>query len=60
MKGYSMPLMFLVAALCAGMTTATVWLSLGGSALMAFVIYVLSGHLIMAAALGHAALRAFR
>ena len=55
-----MPVAFLVAALCSGLTTAVVWLALGGSGLMAFVLYVLSGHLVMAAMLGHAALRALR
>ncbi len=55
-----MPLAFLMAALCAGLTTATIWFATGGTGLMAFVIYVVSGQLVMAALLGSAALRNLR
>jgi hypothetical protein len=52
-----MPIVFMFAALCAGLTSSAVWLSLGGSGLMAFVVYVMAGHLVIAALLGRAALR---
>lgn len=55
-----MPIALLVAALCAGFASTAVWLSFGGSGLMAFFIYVLSGHLMMAGMLSHAALRGIR
>ncbi len=55
-----MPLAFLIAAVFSGLTSAALWLSLGGSGLMAFVIYVLSGQLVMAAMLSHTALRKTR
>lgn len=55
-----MPMAFLMAALCTGTTTAIVWLGLGGSGLMAFVLYVLSGHLVMAGMLSQTALRGLR
>ncbi|KHA52108.1 hypothetical protein [Sulfitobacter geojensis] len=55
-----MPVVFMIAALCAGLTCAAVWLALGGSGLMAFVVYVLSGQLVIAALLGRAAIRELR
>ena len=55
-----MPMAFMMAAVCSGLTTAMVWLALGGSGLTAFVIYVLSGHLVMAAMLSQTALRSLR
>ncbi|MDF3413481.1 hypothetical protein HKX54_03350 [Sulfitobacter sp. M57] len=54
-----MSVVFMIAALCAGLASGIVWLSLGGSALMAVAVYVLSGQLVLAALLGHAALRMF-
>ncbi|MBM1688512.1 hypothetical protein [Sulfitobacter geojensis] len=55
-----MPVVFMIAALCAGLTCGAVWLALGGSGLMAFVVYVLSGQLVIAALLGRAAIRELR
>ncbi|MEP5730072.1 MAG: hypothetical protein ABJL67_11965 [Sulfitobacter sp.] len=55
-----MPVAFLMAALCSGLTMALVWFAMGGTALGAFVVYVLSGHLILAGLLAHAAFRSFR
>lgn len=52
-----MPIVFMIVALCAGLTCSLVWMSLGGSGLMAFIVYVLTGHLLGAALLGRAALR---
>ncbi|GLQ26369.1 hypothetical protein [Sulfitobacter pacificus] len=52
-----MSITFMITALCAGVASSAVWLSLGGSGLMAFVVYVLTGHLMIAALLGRAALR---
>ena len=59
-KGDHMPVVFMIAALCAGLTCGAVWLALGGSGLMAFVVYVLSGQLVIAALLGRAAIRELR
>ena len=52
-----MPFLLLIAALCAGLTCATVFLSLGGSVLGALGVYILAGNLMMAAILGHLAIR---
>ncbi len=55
-----MPIALLMAALLSGLTAAVLWLSLGGSGVMAFVIYVLTGQLMIAAFLGRAVLRGSR
>ncbi|MFK7834856.1 MAG: hypothetical protein AB8B60_01435 [Sulfitobacter sp.] len=55
-----MPLGFMLAAMFSGLTMAFVWLVLGGTALGAFIAYVLSGHLAIAAMMAHAAFREFR
>ncbi|MGC1504812.1 MAG: hypothetical protein WA782_11825 [Sulfitobacter sp.] len=52
-----MSLVFMIAAICAGLTSSAVWMSLGGSGLMAIAVYILSGHLVIATLLGRAALR---
>lgn len=46
-----MPILLLIAALCAGLSCAVVFLSLGGSILGAFGVYVLAGNLMMLAML---------
>lgn len=55
-----MPLALMLIALCSGVTAALVWLSIGGSGLLAFAVYVLTGQLVMAGLLTKAALRALR
>ncbi|MBB4175697.1 hypothetical protein [Sulfitobacter noctilucicola] len=55
-----MPIALLLAAVCAGLTAATIWVVLGGTLLTAFIIYVLSGQLFMAALIANIALRGIR
>lgn len=55
-----MPLGLLFTAFCSGAICALLWLSLGGAALGAFVIYALSGNLMMAALVANTALRSIR
>ena len=55
-----MPLLLLIAALCAGTASATVFLSLGGSLLGAMGMYVLSGNLMIVAMLVTSVLRRAR
>lgn len=52
-----MPYVLLLAAICTGLTLSIVWMGLGGSALMAFVLYVLSGNLVVAGFLANIAIR---
>jgi hypothetical protein len=55
-----MPLAFLMAALCTGLTLATIWVALGASALAGFAVYVVSGHLMIAGLLAMNAIRTLR
>ena len=52
-----MPVLLLITAVCAGLASATVWLSLDGSWIGALGMYVFSGNLMIAAVLLHAAYR---
>ena len=55
-----MPLYLLFAALCSGLVFATVWMVFGGTGLSIIAVYILSGHLAMAAMLLLAAMRGVR
>ncbi|KIN60792.1 hypothetical protein Z945_1771 [Sulfitobacter noctilucae] len=54
-----MSVALLFTAFFAGLTTATVWLVMGGSFLEAFVAYILSGHIAMMIVIAGTALRPF-
>lgn len=59
-KGREMPIAFMFAALISGAVCAMVWLSLGGAAVGAFVIYALSGNMMLAALVANTAVRSLR
>lgn len=52
-----MPIAFLLAAICAGLITALIWIGMGGTLLSALVVYVLSGNLLIAVFITQIALR---
>ncbi|MCX7560034.1 hypothetical protein OS190_10690 [Sulfitobacter sp. F26204] len=52
-----MPIALLMAAFCFGLMVALLWLCFGGSGMMALVLYVLSGHLVIAGVLSQFAMR---
>lgn len=52
-----MPVAYLMVAVCSGLTTALIWLFLDGSWLSAFMVYVLTGNLMIAAMLARVAFR---
>ncbi|MEW9918599.1 hypothetical protein AB2B41_03220 [Marimonas sp. MJW-29] len=56
-KGRPMPIAILLAAICAGLFFALIWIGIGGTVLSALVIYTLSGNLLIAAILAQVALR---
>lgn len=55
-----MPISILFAALISGALCVSVWLSLGGGALGALLVYWVSGSITMATLLAHLALRDIR
>ncbi len=52
-----MPIALLIAAICTGLTTASVWILMDGTALGAVLLYILSGHIAMAGMAAGAVLR---